>query len=130
MDTIELDNIITTAGPQKIAKLANEIDCLAGAPLDKLGFGLCFHIKDLTHDLELVRVIPSYELVKLYAKDWPWFSGDEDFPVPHETSSAVDSFYSEADLWDDQTQYGHLRRQLARYVSARLLKDCERLHAQ
>lgn len=126
----ELDSIIIKIGPQVVAELANKIDQLATAEFPiygNPGLGLCFHIGPLSKKTPGIVYFPSYRLVEHYAEDWPWFSGDVDFPVPHEGMSVRDA-YGLDNLWDDTTQYGHLRREFARYVGARLLTDCKRLH--
>lgn len=58
------------------------------------------------------------ELVSKAAQSWPEFSGNVNYPVPHEHVSPESAFTAEYDVpkWGDDS-YGQARRRLCRHVA-------------
>lgn len=79
------------------------------------GVGICGALFALTDVDELVGIsIDAYDLVECLAQNWPEYSGNSGYPVPHQTLSAEEAF----DL--DKEEGGLDPRWAGKYGAARL----------
>ncbi len=60
--------------------------------------GICHELAK--HFEECTNVV--YELFK----DWPKYTGSDNFPIPHESRTAMNAFVCTGNLWCEETQYG------------------------
>lgn len=63
------------------------------------------------------------DVVKHYARDWEYYSGDELYPVPSPREDVTPSnAFGRYNLWGN-TLYGNRRRNLCRYIAMCLKRD-------
>ena len=77
-------------------------------------YGIC---ANLAYDFKLLAA--GYDgLVAVAAKSWPEFSGDAEYPVPHEHVSPESAYTAKYDIpkWGDDA-YGQARRRLCQHVA-------------
>lgn len=81
------------------------------------GLGICGSITNLKIN------VSGDVLVYSYSQEWPHFSGDVSYPIPHPTSKYYQTeAYHELDKWSD-TVYGNMRRELCGYIATRIRED-------
>lgn len=61
-----------------------------------------------------------YTLLVNIAAEWPSFSGNSQYPVPHPSMNPEDA-YNDLDLWEDD-EYGDSRRRLLEFIHARAIE--------
>ncbi len=62
------------------------------------------------------------EMVGTLSQDWPMFSGDPEYPVPHPDMDPEPA-YLEPDLWDAETEYGRNRLSLLEFLITRFEEE-------
>lgn len=74
--------------------------------------GICLNVQVLSCDLDIfsIRRDYFYYCVSAY-RDWPKYTGDGDYPVPHHEEDP-DVAFDFKPLWDRRTQYGRDRWEL------------------
>lgn len=105
------------------------LKCLQEKPVETEGICNMLHHNQQPYDWK-EKDEESLLLKKLF-KQWPLFSGDELYPVPHPNcvgrvnhSRAEGAFHSATNLWDD-SPYGNLRKQLHAFCVEQLQKMIE-----
>jgi hypothetical protein len=73
--------------------------------------GICGNLQALINSYDRIE-----ELMHEYQVDWPLYSGDKDFPVPHESSGMApdEAYYTSVRMWDGE--YGRNRKNLLDYL--------------
>lgn len=56
-------------------------------------------------------------------REWPQFSGNADFPVPHPTELACIAYNSTQNMWNRRTKYGRARWDLLEFCISELEKE-------
>lgn len=79
--------------------------------------GICHNLVGVSHEHSTLPVRATFFSMCVDAyKDWPKYSGNEDFPVPHNTHDCADAYYECINLWDRRTQYGKDRYELLNHL--------------
>jgi len=81
--------------------------------------GVCGNIFDAC-DVYIPREIIEQEIWDM-APDWPYYSGDTKYPVPHPSYSprrAYNVAHLHDNMWDKDTEYGKMRYNLLNFLIA------------
>ena len=71
--------------------------------------GICFNLLDLTQDFSL------YKKIRIIAKEWPEYSGNDEYPVPHDTLPPEEVYLRPENLWVGN--YGAARCRLCAWLA-------------
>ena len=58
----------------------------------------------------------------LLVQEWPEFSGDPEYPVPHRSLRPGEAYHWVVDKWDRRTEYGKARWRLVDFLIEKLKK--------
>lgn len=87
-------------------------------------FGICTNMEWHTMNVQGVNDYGLLWIMREYYKEWPEYTGDELFPVPHPELECFDAYvHAEEGKWNGQ--YGDSRRRLLDFLIAELQKDSE-----
>jgi hypothetical protein len=81
-------------------------------------YGLCWEMVQLDFSVEIREFI----LIQL-APEWPKFSGDILFPIPHYKLPPIDAYVMTRNLWNPRTEYGRDRLELCGWLAKQLRKE-------
>ena len=101
---------------ERLESIAEILESWAGGQLlpPVQGFGICGNLMRIPgHPLT-----DGEKLVTSAAQSWPEFSGDVNYPVPHEHVSPESAYSARHDVpkWGDDA-YGQARRRLCQHVA-------------
>lgn len=85
--------------------------------------GICSNFRDALRDVArgyYVAIDEAVAVMRGVFKKWPKFSGDTCYPVPHPEMREVCAYDTTSDLWEEGTEYGDNRFELARFCVAEL----------
>ena len=71
--------------------------------------GICFNLSNLTQDSDL------YKKIETITKEWPEYSGNAEYPVPHDTLTPKGAYLWPGNLWTGN--YGAARRRLCAWLA-------------
>lgn len=82
--------------------------------------GICWNLaelieNDLSKELKAFSQRAIVDMVGELALDWPHYSGNQEYPVPHPLLGAQEAYLLD-DMWDEETAYGASRRDLLEHL--------------
>lgn len=82
--------------------------------------GICNQILDrLPSSLSNREFTNAVDTLDALMRQWPKYSGDPEFPVPHPSKEASEAYLGCADKWSKRSAYGRARWELLDYLIER-----------
>lgn len=84
--------------------------------------GICYNMSDRNGGK--VNQFLAAKIVAHYAKPWPHYSGDKDYPVPHIEMTPEEAYNEDTKhMWDKSHPYGSLRWDLLEHIIECIKED-------